>query len=152
MSLYTKTALINFATALIAAAADGTPLKDAVLVSKYQKIDLKGAEKFLKISVGSWRETNGRGDEMAEHDCQFYLETFVRPTSDALADEDDALDTAIEMMQTVQRALLDNTDLSGAVCDLFADKFPFTAGMSKLGATRFAVCILPIIVNPMIGE
>lgn len=152
MSLYTKTALIGFAETQIAAAANNTPLKDVVLITKYQNVSLKGSEKFLKISIADWFETEGRGDEMMEHDCLFYLESFVRPSSESLADEESALDTAIEIMQTFQRALLANTDLSGAICDLLADKFKFNAGMSKLGATRFAVCILPIIINPMIGE
>lgn len=152
MSLYTKDALNDFLTAQIEAAEVGSTLENVQLISKYQRLDLKGSEKFLKVSIADWFETEGRGDEMTEHDCLFYLEAFVRPTSERFADEDAALDTAIEIMQAVQRGLLGNTDLSGAVCDLLADKFKFTAGMSKLGATRFAVCILPIIINPMIGE
>lgn len=152
MSLYTKDALNNVLDALITAATVGSALEDAQLISKYQRLDLKGSDRFLKVSIADWFETEGRGDEMTEHDCLFYLESFVRPDSDSISDEESALDTAIEMMQAVQRALLANTDLSGAVCDLLADKFKFTAGMSKLGATRFAVCILPIIINPMKGE
>ena len=121
MSLYTKTALLDFAEAQISAAADGEPLENVALITKYQSVSLKGSNKFLKISIADWFETEGRGDEMVEHDCLFYIEAFVRPASETFSDEDSAIDTAIEIMQAIQRALLANTDLSGAVCNLLAD-------------------------------
>lgn len=152
MSLYTENALNDFLNAEIESAADDHPLNEVKLISKYEAVDLRGNSKFLKVSIADWYETEGRGDEMVEHDCLFYLESFKRPVSDNLGDEKRALDDVIAVMQKVQRALLANTDLDGNICDLLADKFKFRAGMTKLGATRFAVCILPIILNPMEGR
>lgn len=142
--MITRDALYDFTEALITGSGPTDPLYAAESFRNIRS-SVDEADKVVRIEcfAGNFRPTSE--EKQKEANVSFTAQFWVKPESDEQADMDTATDLSVEMARQFFDAMAANTNLSGLVCDSWADEFE--TGEANLGSIRRGVTYLDGLIN-----
>jgi hypothetical protein len=142
--MITRDALYTFVETLVASAANGTPLKDAVSFRNL-RTSVNEAKKVVRVECIDGTFCFSEEDVRKELRVRFTIQCWVTPDGKDQTDIDAAVDLSFEMARTIFDAMAGNADLGGKVCDAYGDQFE--TGEANLGTVRRGVTYLDGMIN-----
>lgn len=141
-----STVLYEFLSETVAAAANGSVLKDAqVLDSKDQKIDAE-IGKGMVVSNSEFLIGPTSVDDDEFYDALLIIGFYWRVPSADWTERRESRDKCFQLAFETARKMFEDDTLGGRVCD--SRVLPAVDGSDNSTADEYAIINLPVILNP----